>query len=250
MNYAISDAANLRIKENDSGNIALYTPYANQTNAEFTSSQVYANAKGSRAVRFDHDKQGQLMCEFEVFDLKWLSIILGASSSEGTVDIAQRDVLTANASNTVTLTDTPKTGSLAIFLLEEDNVSHGTEQTLTTGTLEANKFTISGDVVTFFADSVPEGTKVVAYYLKDSVATAEQYSIKADEYPVSYEVIGDAMMKRKHDGVTEYIQFNCPNATPIGELTISMEAGGITNLSVNFDLFGDANNDMMLITKL
>ena len=249
-NYAISDSANLRIREKSTGNIVLYTPYANNTSAEFTSEQVYANAKGARAVRFDHNKQGQLMCEFEVFDLKWIAILLGGSWSTGVVSVAQRDVLTASGTNTITLTGTPKSGSLAIFKLKADNLEHDVEQVLTTATLAANKYTITGSVVSLFADSAPAGTKFVAYYLKDSASTAETISIKTDEYPVSYEVIGDTMMARKHDGVTEFIQFKCPNSKPLGNLTLTMQKGGVTNLSATFDLFGDENNDMMVLTKL
>ena len=190
-NYAIADAANLRLKEKSTGNIVLSTPYANTTTAEFSSEQVYANAKGSRAVRFDYNKQGKLTCEFEVFDLKWISILLGGAWSTGVVDIAQKDVLSASATNTITLTGTPNASSLAIFKLQADNIGHDAEQTVGTPGTTPNTYSISGTTVTLNATTAPEGTKFVCYYLKDSAATAETLNIKTTEFPISYEIIGE-----------------------------------------------------------
>lgn len=65
-NYAISDSANFYLKEKKTGQIALYTKYANSTSTEFTSEQIYANAKGTRAVRFDYNKQGTMTVALEV----------------------------------------------------------------------------------------------------------------------------------------------------------------------------------------
>ena len=251
MNYAIADSANFRLKEKATSNIVLYTPYANQTNMEFTTEQVYAMAKGSRAVRFDYSKQGQLVCELEVFDLKWISIILGGAWSTGSVDNAKREVLTVSASNTATLAATPTVGSLAVFKLKADNISHDTEQTAGTPATNPDEYSIATDTITFSSASCPEGTKVVVYYLIASAITAETIEIKSSEFPVSYEIIGDTMMARKHDGVTEYVQFTCPNAKPLGNLTLSMNAtGSVTNLSATFDLFPDENDNMVVITKL
>ncbi len=183
-NYAISDAANLTLKENSTKNIVLYTPYANTTNMEFSSEQVYAMAKGSRAVRFDYNKTGQLVCELEVFDLKWISILLGGAWATGAVEIAKREVLTVSGTNTVTLASTPTTGSLAVFKLKADNLSHDVEQTAGTPASNPNEYSISTDTITFNSTSCPENTKVVVYYLVDSEATAETIEIKSTDFPV------------------------------------------------------------------
>lgn len=249
-NYSFSDSANLTIKSNTTNNIVLYTPYANDTSLEFSSDQVYANAKGARAVRFDHNKQGKLTTELEVFDLQWISILLGGSWAEGVVDISGRDSLTASATNTIELSATPKTGSLVIFSLKADNIAHKTKQTVGTPATNVDEYSISDTTVTLNSTTAPEGTAFVAYYLKDSESTAETIHIKTNEFPVSYEITGDAMMARKHDNVIEYVQYTLPNAKPLGNITLSLKAGSVTSLSAVFDLFGDENNDMAVITKL
>lgn len=249
-NYAISDSANLTLKNKATGNIELYTPYANKTSLEFSSDQVYANAKGSRAVRFDYNKQGTMNAEFEVFDLRWLSILLGGSWKTGADTQWVREVLTINASNTADLTDEPTVGSLALFTLETDLLAHKTEQTVGTPATNEDEYSIATKTVTFNATSCPENTKVVAYYYKASTATTEVFEIKTVDFPVAYEIIGQTMMTRKDNGVTEYIEFNCPNAKPQGAATVTMEAGGVTTLSAVFDLFGDASDNMCVIKNL
>lgn len=248
-NYAISDSANFHLKNNETKQIELYTKYANSTTAEFTSEQVYALAKGSRAVRFDYNKQGTLNVSLQCFDLKWISILLGGTWNKGAESIAQRDVLIADATNQITLTASPETGSLVIYKLAEDNIGHLEEQTEGDPTNE-NEYSIAGDVITLNTTTAPEGAKFVAYYLKDSDVTAETIHIKTDEYPVSYEIFGKTMLKRKDNNTIEYIKFRCPNAIPQGQMTFTMEAGGVTTVEANFDLFGDSNDDMMVITKI
>jgi len=249
-NYAISDAANLTVIDKATSNILLYTPYANQTSLEFSSEQVYANAKGARAVRFDYNKQGTMTAEFEVFDLKWLSILLGGSWATGADTEWVREVLTVDGSQEATLTDAPTAGSLVIFLLEADLLAHGTEQTVGTPATNPDEYSIVTQTLTMNATSCPEGTQIVAYYYKASAATTEKFEIKFDDYPTSVEIIGQTMMARKDTGVTEYVEFNCPNAKAQGNATITMEAGGVTSLSAVFDLFQDENNNMCVIKNL
>lgn len=263
-NYAISDAANLTLIDNKSKNIVLYTKYANQTNLEFTSDQIYAMAKGVRAVRFDHNKAATMNCEFEVFDLKWLSVLLGGSWKKATDLAVREEIVIAGVEDVPTLTDIklsgePVAGSLSIFKLLEDGVGHGDELPVkSTGEgaplvyyeITDNKISITDDITT---PTIAIGDKFVAYYIKEldsSTTAAEVIEIKTDEYPVAYTIIGDTMMKQKHSNVMEYIQFKCGNATPRGAVTLTMQAGGVTTLSAVFDLMGDADNNFVTITKL
>ncbi len=253
MHTAISDAANLTLINNTTGNVELYTPYANKTNIEFSSEQIYALAKGVRAVRFDYGKTGKLDCEFEVFELKFISILLGGAWTKGKYEYAIRETQTVSSTNTITLDNTPKTDSLAIFKVNKDDMYvHDEEQTAYIGTddIPVNKYKIADKVVTFNATSCPKDTKVVAYYLLDTVKDTERLEIKEDEYPDSYTVIGDAMLARKADGVKEFIQFKCGNAKPLGQLTLTLEAGGVTNLVATFDLMADGYGNFMTITKI
>jgi len=252
MSHAISDAANLTLIDNTTGTVVLYTPYANKTSIEFTSEQVYAHAKGVRAVRFDHGKSGKLDCEFEVFELKFISVLLGGSWTPGKVDIATREFFTVDTTPAIVLGADPKDKSLALFKLKADEIAHEMELVLDTADegVAEGKYKISGKNITLNATTCPKGTLIAAYYMKDSLVTAERLAIKADEYPVSYTVIGDTMMKQKHTGVNEYIQFQCNNSKPLGQLTFTLEAGGVTNIVATFDLFGDASNNLMTITKL
>lgn len=248
MNYGIKDSADLTIKEEKDSAIVLYTPYANVSTNEWTSDQVYANAKGTRAIRWDYNKQGTLQVEMEVFDLKWLSVLAGTDWETGTTDVFAREPLTASATNIISLSDTPKTGTLAIFKLNADNISHEDEQTEGDPVTNENEYSITGTDVTLNATTAPEGTKFVAYYMKDSASTTEQLKITANDYPESYEVFGETFIRPKDGGADKFVQMNWKNAKPMPNFTITLDASAATNLQITFDLFPDEDNNLATYT--
>lgn len=248
-NYGIKDAANLTVINKSTGKVFLYTPYANTTTNEWTSSQTYANAKGSRAIRWDHDKQSTLVVNMEVFDLKWLAMLAGSNWETGAADIFKREVLVAS-SGKLTLAAAPKAGSLSVYKLAVDNVSHGDEQLPGTPATDEDTYSISAQELTLNAASAPDGAKFVVYYQTASAATASKISFKAEKYPESYEIIADAMIRSKETGVDEYVQMRFGNTRPIPNFTITMDAANVSSLEITFDVFADEHGDHATYTAI
>lgn len=241
LNYAIADAGDVRLTKNSTGATVLYTPYANSMTTGFTSSQIYAMAQGARAVRFDYGREGTCALSMEVFELKWLPIILGGSEwTAGTYDLFVRKEFTIAA--TYDLVDTPNTGTLSIFKLEADNVGHKSEITEGTPASNPDEYSITGSTVTFNAGDV--GEKAVAYYMKDSGATAEKYVVTASEFPESYTIDCVTSIRSKYNGVDEELQFVAKNARPISEFTINFSETEVTTIDVTFDLLPDENGNL------
>lgn len=249
-NYANTKVAVITLIDNKTKNYVLRTNKANSTNIDITSDQVYAKAQGIDAVKFDHNRKGTLTINLEVFDLKWMSILLGGSWVTGVTDVHQTDILKADATNKITLSAEPKTGTLAIFKLLEDNLGHDTEQTLGEPATNEDTYSITGQEITLNATTAPEGTAFVAYYFKDSNTDAAQLSIKTNVYPGGYTIIGVTEMKAAHNNVPEYFEFVAKNASPQSQFNLSMEGGTPTSLSIVFDLMSDEEGDMLKITKL
>jgi hypothetical protein len=248
MKYGIKDAANLTIKKKSDGSIFLYADYANVTTNDWTSDSVYAKSKGVDAIRWDGNKKSTLQVDMETYDLKWLSMLSGADWIVGATNILKRDVLTADATNKVNLSAVPTAGSLAIFLLESDNVTNGEEQTVGTPATTVNTYSITEKAVTLNATSCPTGTKVVAYYLSTSGATAKKIEFKYDKFPENFDIYGDTMIRAQETGVDSFVQIHYPNTKPQANFSITMDASNPTNLSIKFDLFPDSNGDMATYT--
>lgn len=249
MLYGIKDVANLHVRKTTSNDVVAYQPHANVSTNTWTSDRVYANSKGTRAIPWDYNKQGTLKVEMEVFDLIWMSILAGRDWTKGAVDVWTREVLTTSASNTVTLSDTPVTGTLGVFLVDADGESNGVKQTVGTPASNPNEYSIATDTVTLNATTAPEGTKIIVYYSKASEATAEQLRITATDFPESYHITGDIMIRPKK-GVDQFFQMDWKNARPMPNFEITLDSSSPTNLSVEFDLFPDENGDLATYTRL
>lgn len=237
MNYAIKDATNVQLlKRNADGTKVpvLFTDYANSTTLEFGSDRVMATAKGVNKVAFDTNKNGTFSMELQVFELKWLSILLGAyEDSKTTSEVAKREVLTVK-DNKVTLSEVPKAGSIAIFTVDIDNRSHKKEVELGGVTDKELSVTLDDD------------TKVVVYYMVELIGS-KSFLITNDKYADAYSIYGDTML-RSEMGNDEFIQLRIPNCRPQGAFSISFSAKDVATLSAKFDILADENGDMAEFT--
>lgn len=250
MLYGIKDAANLIVKRKKDGKIILSADYANVSTNEWTSDRVYANAKGVQAIAWDANKKGTFSAEMEVFDLKWLAMLAGSDFVEGVTSILVKEILTIGTGNKASITDAAKVGSLSVYLLESDLISHGDEQIAGTPATTANTYSISVKELTFHATTCPVGTKLVAYYMKDTDDKAQSLEIRFDKYPENYEIYADTMMRAKETGDDSFIQIKYANCKPKSNFTISMDVNNVTKITAEFDLFPDATGSMATYVKI
>ena len=107
MQYAIKDACDVFLLDRVTRKPRLFSDYANSTNLAFTSDRTFARAKGVNKIAFDSNREGTFNIEFEVFDLAWISILLGASDEKETIGINEREVLKVRALQTIELKEEP-----------------------------------------------------------------------------------------------------------------------------------------------
>ena len=107
---------------------------------------------------------------------------------------------------------------------------------------EGNQVAIDGTTVTFSADT-PVGAKYVAYYIEtlDSVKTIE---INSDNFPESFRIVADALIREKETGKDDFIQIEYVNARPQSNFTITMSTTDPTTLEVTFDLFPNKDKNI------
>ena len=239
MQYAIKDACDVFLLERSTRKPRLYSDYANSTNLAFTSDRTFARAKGVNKIAFDSNREGTFGIDFEVFDLAWISVLLGATDSKETIGLIEREVLTVGAAKKISLANEPKTGSLAIFTLERDNRTHLKEQVVTTD------YTIAAKDVTF--TTLTEGTKVVVYYMLDTKTPVRTLRIKSDKFADNFVIIGKTEIKNEF-GELEYMNLEITNCVPKSDMEITMSTDGVTNVSAQFDLLSDENNEMAIIS--
>jgi hypothetical protein len=233
MNYAIKDSVDFLI-ETLQGKPFLFTDYCNKAEFSFSADQVFATARGANKVSFDTNKSSTMTVEFEVFDLKWLAIALGAiEKNTGKNPIYKREKLTIS-SNAVTIAATPKEGSVSVFLVESDGKSHIEEITVDS---------VTGTTIDVTTAAKADDTEVVVYYLMDSTKE-KKFTVNANSYADFYRLRGSSMLT-KESGESEFIQFYAPKARPQGSFSFAFNASEVATLSVTFDLLPDDNGDMV-----
>lgn len=240
--YGIKDCANLTLFDLATGKPELFTDYANVSTNEWSSERVYANAKGTRSIAWDYDRQGTLAVEMEVFDLKWLAVVAGSELKTGEASVAKRQVVKVDATKKAQLEGSAIEGSIQVIPVGADEVEHigePLEEVPAEGVVAEGQFSVNGSEITFATEAV-EGTAYAVYYLVlDS--EVKKMTISADKFPKAFRVVADALIREKETGKDEFVQIEYPNARPQSNFTITMSATEPTNLSVTFDLFPNKN---------
>lgn len=243
MLYALKDCANLRVDSASDNKTKLFVNYAKSTSLEFTSDQVFAMNKNVKAVRFDSNREGSFKTSMEVFPMDIIPLLFGTSFSNKSVPWAKREVLKVT-SGAATLVGIPKTGSLQIFKVsEDDKITHIAEQTVGTPTSTENKYSISGQTLTFnttttFADD----GYVACYYFVDT--NVKSFTVDNVSFPGGYVIYGDTALKGT-DQADEFVQFKLHNVKPQSSASLTMDVDNICNLEITWDVMGDSEGNMM-----
>ncbi len=230
MLYALKDCANLRVENASTGKVDLFVNYAKTTSLEFTSDQVFAMNKNVKAVRFDSNREGTFTTTMEVFPMDVIPMLFGTKFDNKTVSWAKREVLKVT-NGIATLEGTPKTGSLQVFkVLEDDKLTHVAEQTV--GAVStANKYAIEGQNLTFnTTDTFAEDGYVACYYFVDQAA--KSFTVDNISFPGGYVVYGDTALKGT-DQADNFVQFKLHNVKPQSTASLTMDVDNICTLEIN-----------------
>lgn len=242
MLYALKDCANLRVENASTKKVDLFVNYAKTTSLEFTSDQVFAMNKNVKAVRFDSNREGTFKTTMEVFPMDIIPMLFGTKFDNKTVSWAKREVLKVT-SGTATLEGTPKTGSLQVFkVLEDDKLTHVAEQTVGTPST-ANKYSISDKTLTFnTTETFAEDGYVACYYFVDQ--EAKTFTVDNISFPGGYVIYGDTALKGT-DQADNFVQFKLHNVKPQSSASLTMDVDNICTLEITWDVMGDSEGNMM-----
>lgn len=232
--YGIKDSANLTLFSKKTGKPVLYADYCNQTSLNMTADTVYAMKKTARAISWDTAKEGTLTMEMQVFDLRWIALLMGSldlddpATAPQTLDWARREVLTITTAGSATLKDAPKANSLTLYKLMPDGITLGAE-------VEAT----ANDKALTIADA-KVGDKYCAFYLTP-VENSRKFTVYGDKYPQGYRVVFDTQI-RDTDQQDHFVQFEFFNLRPKAQIELTMSAEDVCTLSVEWDVLVNNEN--------
>lgn len=239
-NYAIAEALDLTMRKLEGGKLVpvLYSDYANTSGLDFSNDTIYAKRRGVDAIRFDKNRKGTCKFDFEIFSMKHVALFLGGTQTKGATDINKVELCTVGASSKFSVSKTPVVGSLVAFTVEADGITH--DKLLETS--------LSGSEVTISSPSVEEGSKVLVYYLTKSGEGTITTTISSDKFAGNYNIVGSTVSKNEQ-GELVPIEFEVFNAVPQGNISLSL-GDSVSTLSVTFDMFPDANKEIISIKEI
>lgn len=256
--WGIKDSGNITLINNTTNKQVLYANYANKFDVNYSSSPVYALKKGVKAMSWDGQREGTIQASMQIFDLQWIALLMGSELKAATSSdrIASRKVVTV-ANATATFTGTVVAGSMTVFKLDSDNVSHVSEYTVTTeATVAAGKYKIAsttadGTTANTLTFATGETGNFVVYFLEAAdTATNKKFTVEIDKYPACYSMYVDTNCKIDGTGTEQMVQLHFGNVKPQSNISLSFDSENAATLDITFDILSDVNNEMMTFTTL
>lgn len=240
MAFALKDACNVLITSRSTNKPFLYADYLNSCSLSVSSEPVFARAKGINKITFDGAKTGTFTMETEIFEIKYLALILGGEVSKEAGKFAKRYVGTVNGEGVITLPEEPVEGSISTFVLGRDGKEHVKEVEVSPS--------IAGNTLTYESDAPEEGQSIAVYYL---VEVPEATKIKVNDAVQSeaFKIEGITAIRNEFNE-DELFQLRIFNAKPQTNAELTMSAENVSSFSATFDLMVDENNEMIELLML
>lgn len=239
MAFALKDACNVLITSRSTNKPFLYADYLNSCSLSVSSEPVFARAKGVNKITFNGAKTGTFTMETEIFEIKYLALILGGAVSKEAGNFAKRHVGTLTEEGKITLPEVPVAGSISAFVLGRDGKEH-VEEVVVVPTVEGKDLTFAG---------LDESKGKIAVYYLTEVPEATKIKVNDDVNSESFKIEGITAIRNEFNE-DELFQLRIFNAKPQTNAELTMSSENVSNFSATFDLMVDENNEMIELLML
>lgn len=242
MAFALKDACNVLITSRATNKPFLYADYLNSCSLSVSSEPVYARAKGINKITFDGAKTGTFTMETEIFEIKYLALILGGKVSKESGKFAKRHVGKVDSQGKIVLPEKPITGSISTFVLGRDNKEHVKEISVVPSVDGQNALTYTGV-------GAPKQNETIAIYYLTEVPSATKIKVTDEVNSDAFKIEGVTAIRNEFNE-DELFQLRIFNAKPQTNAELTLSAENVSSFSATFDLMVDENNEMIELLML
>jgi hypothetical protein len=226
------------------GDLLFMVDYAGQSTVTTASERL--DIRGGQGffklLSIDYQKDCAFNSTLPLVDVNALALKLGKDIKTGATKAPKKVILTASASNTITLPDTPLDGTLKIYklVLERDL---GAEQKVGTPATTEDTYSIAEKVVTLNSTSAPENSKFVCTYEYTSGTKAQDIKITATDFPNFITITGRGLVDDDQAGQKIPVSFKVHKAKVQPAFELTMASNAATELAFNVDCYTILNDD-------
>lgn len=184
--------------------------FCNTTTAGFSADAVYANKKGAKDIKFDNPLEGTMKLNFQVHPFQ-----IYALYSDGEIEtsalIARRENVTGGAEGKLTLTNTPKAGT--VYAVDPDTGK------IIEGTVSEKEFTATT------TSEIKEGTTYEVSYLEEKTAGVKKISFNNKKTPKDFFIQMETVDKDEKGNLVP-VRITAYKASPNRTLDLSFSSDG------------------------
>lgn len=246
--YGVYGPSKLCFYDLQTGKLAMYFPSANSFGFNLTGESKEILEAGSPALIFQGNRKGTVKLDTQIISAKLLSIMLGAvETNEANGNFAQYETYKVDGTTaTVSLANAPATGTLSVFILENDGRTVKSELTVAAGaTPTSTEYKISGQTITFEATN--KNKPVLCTYAKAGT-NITKIAIKSDVYAKPYKIVALGQV-RQLSGTDALVEITVPQATAQSNIDLTYSSSDPSSFSFTMDLGKDPISNEMLIQR-
>lgn len=209
--------------------------FCNTTTAGFSADAVYANKKGAKDIKFDNPLEGTMKLNFQVHPFQ-----IYALYSDGEIEtsalIARRENVTGGAEGKLTLTNTPKAGT--VYAVDPDTGK------IIEGTVSEKEFTATT------TSEIKEGTTYEVSYLEEKTAGVKKISFNNKKTPKDFFIQMETVDKDEKGNLVP-VRITAYKASPNRTLDLSFSSDGDpAEIEIELSVLQNEDGDVMDIIEI
>ena len=209
--------------------------FCNTTTAGFSADAVYANKKGAKDIKFDNPLEGTMKLNFQVHPFQ-----IYALYSDGEIEtsalIARRENVTGGAEGKLTLTNTPKAGT--VYAVDPDTGK------IIEGTVSEKEFTATT------TSEIKEGTTYEVSYLEEKTAGVKKISFNNKKTPKDFFIQMETVDKDEKGNLVP-VRITAYKASPNRTLNLSFSSDGDpAEIEIELSVLQNEDGDVMDIIEI
>lgn len=209
--------------------------FCNTTTVGFSADAVYANKKGAKDIKFDNPLEGTMKLNFQVHPFQ-----IYALYSDGEIEtsalIARRENVTGAAEGKLTLTNTPKAGT--VYAVDPDTGK------IIEGTVSEKEFTATT------TSEIKEGTTYEVSYLEEKTAGVKKISFNNKKTPKDFFIQMETVDKDEKGNLVP-VRITAYKASPNRTLDLSFSSDGDpAEIEIELSVLQNEDGDVMDIIEI
>lgn len=209
--------------------------FCNTTTAGFNADAVYANKKGAKDIKFDNPLEGTMKLNFQVHPFQ-----IYALYSDGEIEtsalIARRENVTGGTAGKLTLTNTPKAGT--VYAVDPDTGK------IIEGTVSEKEFTATT------TSEIKEGTTYEVSYLEEKTAGVKKISFNNKKTPKDFFIQMETVDKDEKGNLVP-VRITAYKASPNRTLDLSFSSDGDpAEIEIELSVLQNEDGDVMDIIEI